>query len=200
MSGRIFALHAVGTPGLFALVLGGLGFFATLAATRLGARSSGPGGKSSGVSAAGILLQMLGFFSVGFGPVSATLPAAGLPAVAEGAAVALLMAGSVLLFGSAARTMGANWSLIARTRADHQLVTSGVFARLRHPIYTAMALFLIALAVALGHEAHLAAGAPLFAVGTWIRVREEEKLLRAQFGDAYDLYAERVKRFVPGLL
>jgi protein-S-isoprenylcysteine O-methyltransferase Ste14 len=200
MNASIFALQPVGTPGLVALMLGGLAFFASLAVTRLGAGASGPGGKRSPLSLAGILTQMLGFFAVGFGPVRATLPATGPVALAEGAAVAILMAGSVLLFASAARTMGANWSLIARTRADHQLVTNGVFARLRHPISTAMALFLVALAVALGHEAHLLVGAPLFAVGTWIRVREEEKLLRAQFGDAYDRYAASVKRFVPGLL
>jgi protein-S-isoprenylcysteine O-methyltransferase Ste14 len=200
MNGSMFGLQPVGTPGLVALILGGLGFFATLAVTRLGAGSSGSGGKKSARSVVGIFLQMLGFAATGFGPVRATLAATGAPALAEAAAVAALMAGSVLLFGSAARTMGANWSLIARTRADHQLVTSGVFAHLRHPIYTAMALSLIALAIALGHEAHLLVGAPLFAVGTWIRVREEEKLLRGQFGDAYDRYAASVKRFLPGLL
>ena len=200
MNASFFALQPVGTPGLIALTVGGLGFFASLAVTRLGSGASGPGGKRSRRSLAGILTQMLGFFAVGLGPVKATLPATGTAALAEGAAVAILMAGSVLLFASAARTMGANWSLIARTRADHELVTDGVFGRLRHPIYTAMALFLLALAVALGHEAHLLVGAPLFAAGTWIRVREEEKLLRAQFGDAYDSYAGRVKRFLPGVL
>jgi protein-S-isoprenylcysteine O-methyltransferase Ste14 len=33
-----------------------------------------------------------------------------------------------------------------------------------------------------------------------MRVRREERLLRAQFGTAYDAYAARVKRFVPGLI
>jgi protein-S-isoprenylcysteine O-methyltransferase Ste14 len=95
--------------------------------------------------------------------------------------------------------MGRNWSLVARTRTDHELVTSGVFARLRHPIYLAMGLFLLGLAISLGHERNLLLSLPLFALGTWIRVREEEKLLRAQFGGAYDSYAASVKRFVPGL-
>jgi protein-S-isoprenylcysteine O-methyltransferase Ste14 len=62
-----------------------------------------------------------------------------------------------------------------------------------------MTLFLLALAVGLGHEANLLVAAPVHALGTWIRVREEEKLLRAQFGTAYDDYAAGVKRFVPGL-
>ena len=42
-------------------------------------------------------------------------------------------------------------------------------------------------------------GVPLFALGTWIRVAEEERLLRRHFGEAYDAYAARVPRFVPGL-
>jgi len=200
MNMGLFTPQPVGTPGLAAIVLGGLAFFASLLATRIGAGAPGSGDKRSARSAAGIALQMLGFAITGFGPVRASLAATGLPALAEAAAVAGLLLLSVLMFRSAARTMGANWSLVARTRADHQLVTDGIFARLRHPIYSAMALFLLALAIALGHEANLLVAAPLFAAGTWIRVREEEKLLRAQFGEAYDRYAAAVKRFVPGLL
>jgi protein-S-isoprenylcysteine O-methyltransferase Ste14 len=40
----------------------------------------------------------------------------------------------------------------------------------------------------------------VFALGTWIRIREEERLLRAEFGAAYEDYAARVKRFVPGIV
>jgi protein-S-isoprenylcysteine O-methyltransferase Ste14 len=40
---------------------------------------------------------------------------------------------------------------------------------------------------------------PLYALGTWMRVAHEERLLRTQFGAAYDEYAARVKRFVPGV-
>src|SRR5205085_753646 len=107
---------------------------------------------------------------------------------------------SLGLFTAAARAMGANWSIVARMREGHELVTGGVFARLRHPIYTAMGAFLIAMAIAFGHEYGLIAGLPLFALGTAIRIREEERLLRGEFGAAYDDYARRVKRFVPGLI
>jgi protein-S-isoprenylcysteine O-methyltransferase Ste14 len=199
MRAFVFAVQPVGWPGLAALVVGGLCFFAALAKTRIGARGSGEPARSSPLSALGIALQMAGFFATGFGPMAITLAPAGAAALIEALAVAALFAASVLLFTAAAGAMGSNWSLIARTRADHQLVTEGVFARVRHPIYLAMTLFLLALAIALGHEANLLLGAPCFALGTWIRVREEEKLLRAQFGTAFDDYAARVKRFVPGL-
>src|SRR5436853_4305425 len=155
MNMGLFTPQPVGTPGLAAIVLGGLACCASLLATRIGAGAPGSGDKRSARSAAGIALQMLGFAITGFGPVRASLAATGLPALAEAAAVAGLLLLSVLMFRSAARTMGANWSLVARTRADHQLVTDGIFARLRHPIYSAMALFLLALAIALGHEANL---------------------------------------------
>jgi protein-S-isoprenylcysteine O-methyltransferase Ste14 len=195
----IFAAQPVASPGLAALAIGGLCFFAAVVKTRLGAGGSGAGAKSSPLSAIGIALQMAGFFATGFGPVKVALAPASAVGLAEAFAVAALLASAVLLFAAAAGSMGANWSLIARTRADHELVTKGVFARVRNPIYLAMALFLLALAIGLGHEANLLAGAPCFALGTWIRVREEEKLLRAQFGAGYDDYAARVKRFVPGV-
>jgi protein-S-isoprenylcysteine O-methyltransferase Ste14 len=194
----IAATQPVGLPGILALTLGGLAFFAVLLKARLGSRRSA-GERSSPLSALGILIQMAAFFVTGLGALRLVLAPSDPAALAAAAIVAALLAAAVLLFVKAAGTMGANWSLIARTRADHQLVTSGIFARVRHPIYLAMALFLLALAIALGHEANLLIGAPLYALGAWIRVREEEKLLQAQFGDAYDRYAARVKRFVPGL-
>jgi protein-S-isoprenylcysteine O-methyltransferase Ste14 len=95
--------------------------------------------------------------------------------------------------------MGRNWSVVARTRSDHELVTTGPFAWLRHPIYTALALLLIALSIAYGNAARLILALPIYALGTWLRIAEEERLLRDAFGAAYDAYAARVRRFVPGV-
>ena len=192
----------VGLPGLIAFMAGGLLFFASLAWTRVGmhrTEGSAPT-KRSGLSRWGILIQMLAFAAVGFGGILLALPATSPLALGEAAAVAALMLLAVGLFTSAARAMGANWSIVARMREGHELVTAGVFAHLRHPIYTAMGTFLIAMAIAFGHEFGLLVALPLFAVGTFIRVREEEKLLRGEFGAAYDVYAARVKRFLPGLI
>ena len=85
-------------------------------------------------------------------------------------------------------------------RAEPELVTSGPYALVRHPIYTAMFLMMIALAVGLGHVARLFIAVPLYALGTAIRVRVEERLLRSAFSPAYEEYAKRVKRFIPGVL
>jgi protein-S-isoprenylcysteine O-methyltransferase Ste14 len=193
--------HPVGWPGLIAIVAGGLLFFASLAWTRLGAgRAGGASTKSSSLSRWGIFIQMLAFFSAGLGAIVIALPWTSPEALLAGLAVAALMLLAVFLFTAAARAMGANWSIVARMREGHELVTGGVFARLRHPIYTAMGAFLVAMAIGFGHLLGLILAVPLFALGTWIRVREEEKLLRAEFGPAYDDYAARVKRFLPGII
>jgi protein-S-isoprenylcysteine O-methyltransferase Ste14 len=197
---HLFARHPVWPPQVIAMLAGALCFFALVIKVRLAAarREEATSGLAR-ASLFGIFLQMLGFASAGFGKVAIRVASPPPSAWAAGALVAALMAGAVLLFLGATRAMGRNWSLVARTRTDHELVTSGVFARLRHPIYLAMSLFLLSLAVGLGHERNLAVALPLFALGTWIRLREEEKLLRAQFGPAYERYAGSVKRFVPGL-
>ena len=190
----------VGWPGLVAMMGGGALFFVSLIRTRIGTGPGGPSAASSNLSKWGIFIQILGFFAAGIGGVLVRLPTASAKALLEGLIVAALMLLAVFLFTAAARSMGANWSVVARMREGHELVTGGVFARLRHPIYTAMAAFLLAMAIAFGHLANLFVALPLFAVGTGVRVREEERLLRAEFGAAYDDYAARVKRFVPGVI
>jgi protein-S-isoprenylcysteine O-methyltransferase Ste14 len=195
----VFQPQPVGLPGVIALTIGGLLFFAAVIRMRVGGGGA-PAKARAGRSRWGIAIQALAFFLTGIGRIVATLPPAGPRALVEGLAVAALMLLSVLLFVAASKAMGANWSVIARMREGHELVTGGIFSRLRHPIYTGMAAFLVAMAIAFGHTAHLIAAAPLFALGTWIRVREEEMLLRAEFGPAYEDYAARVKRFVPGVI
>lgn len=192
--------YPVGLPGLAVLALGFLAFVIAVLAARLrrGAADSGPQRRSRR-SIAGIAVQCLAFFLTSLGMAGAMLDPLSALALGEAAGIALLMAASVALFAWASRTMGRNWSIVARTRSDHELVTTGPFAYVRHPIYSAMALLLIALAIGFGAELRLIITLPLYALGTWLRIVEEEKLLRATFGDSYETYAARVKRFAPGL-
>ena len=113
------------------------------------------------------------------------------------AVVLALGVGGALLFDRSARVLGANWSLVARMRTDHQLVREGPFARMRHPIYFAMLLLLAALAIGLGHIWGLVLAIPFFLIGTSIRIAEEEKLLRAQFGEDHARYVREVPAFIP---
>lgn len=191
--------YPVGLPGLGALALGFLAFLlAVIVARARRGETDGATSRRSLRSMIGIAIQGVAFLLISFGSGNAMLDPLSPLALIEAAAIALLMAAAVWLFVWATRTMGRNWSIVARTRADHELVTTGPFAYVRHPIYSAMALILLALAIGLGNEWRLIVALPLYALGTWLRIAEEEKLLRAMFGPAYDAYAARVARFIPG--
>lgn len=166
----------------------------------IGKRGDETGATKAASSWLGIAIQGLGFLAVGIGPLVIRLATFAPVQVAQAQAVMALAVLALGLFLAATRAMGRNWSLTARTREDHELVTAGPFAAIRHPIYTGMFAFMLAMALAFGHWRGLVLGVPLFWIGTMIRVLREERLLRAQFGPAYDAYAARVKRFVPGLI
>lgn len=190
----------IGKPALAVLLVGLLLFVAALvfARFRVGRRKES-GAQTGGRARLGIALQALAFFAVAFGPQQLTLQTGSAAAWGQAVIVAVLIGACIGTFLSAAFAMGRNWSFVARTRRDHDLVTWGPFATIRHPIYTGLVAMLFALGVAFGHWRGLLVGFPLFALGTWIRVREEEKLLRSHFGEEYEAYAARVKRFVPKL-
>ena len=109
------------------------------------------------------------------------------------------LTGAIALFASSSHELGRNWSLVARTRSDHQLVRSGPYARVRHPIYLAMLLFLLALAVALGHWLQLIVAVPVFLAGTTIRTRTEDGLLEESFGEQFRAYRKSTPALIPKL-
>ena len=178
----------------------GLLVFAVLVALRRADGAGEAGAKRSGLSILGIFVQCLAFVAVGLGPPRFVLAAASREAVEQAAVTLVLVVFTCWLFWASKRALGRNWSVVARTRADHELVTSGPFAYVRHPIYGALFVWLIAMAVAFGHYWGLIPGIPLYWIGTVLRIREEERLLGARFGAAYEAYAQRVKRFVPGII
>ena len=172
-----------------------VGAIALVRAARV--RDEGKSAKKSRTSAVGILIQCIGFVSCAAGPVRLVLPWSAPLSLICTAVVALLGGGAVAIFIAATRAMGKNWSVVARTRSDHELVRTGPFAIVRHPIYFALLLYMLSLAVAFGHTAQLLLAVPLYCAGTFIRIREEEKLLRAQFGEDHARYVREVPAFVP---
>lgn len=148
----------------------------------------------------GIGLQAIAFAGASFGFVKPELPWWAPFSIVSTTLVLLLGGTAIALFVAAAWTMGKNWSLVARTRADHQLVRNGPFAMVRHPIYLALLLYLISIAAALGHWPQLLVAVPVYLAGTFIRIRDEERLLRAQFGEAHARYAREVPALIPLLI
>jgi protein-S-isoprenylcysteine O-methyltransferase Ste14 len=105
--------------------------------------------------------------------------------------------GSAMLGLLAVRELGKQWSLTARVLESHELVQSGPFAQVRHPIYSALLGLLFATGIALSTAWLTGLGAAIYLVGTYSRAIREERLLRAHFGAAYDDYARRVPRLFP---
>jgi len=178
-----------------AVLLCWLGFGLVIVRSRMAS-----GGKSAAKrdlsSIFGIALQGLGVALAWAGPLRFSRPVAQADWISA-IFPALIAFGSVILFALSTRAMGANWSLVARTREDHSLVQTGPFALMRNPIYVALFGMICALAIALGHAVNLVLAIPLYVIGTLMRVSIEERLLRETFGQAYDDYARRVKRFIP---
>ena len=107
--------------------------------------------------------------------------------------------GSVMFTMSAVRSLGKEWSLTARVIEGHKLATQGPYALVRHPIYTGMLGMLIATGLAFSRWPALVIAILVFMVGTLIRIRSEESLLRELFGKAFDEYSGRVAAIIPGV-
>ena len=118
---------------------------------------------------------------------------------AAGIAGIVLFAVAVWLFWRAHRDLGANWSPTLQIRERHELVTSGIYARIRHPMYAAIWLWALAQPLLLQNWI---AGPPVllaFAAMYAYRSQAEEAMMVDQFGDAYRAYAARVPRLLPRL-
>jgi protein-S-isoprenylcysteine O-methyltransferase Ste14 len=97
----------------------------------------------------------------------------------------------------AARRLGKQWSIAARVVEGHELITDGPYAFVRNPIYAGMFGLLVATAIVYSRWYVLLPAAPLFLLGTSIRVRIEERLLREFFGEQFEEYARRVPALFP---
>lgn len=136
------------------------------------------------------------------GPVTAL---AGLDSVVAPTHPALQYGGfGLTLVGIAATVltqvaMGTSWRIGVDDSELTELVTTGPFAHVRNPIFTAMAATGIGLALMVPNLVALAGAVLLLlALHLQVRVVEEPYLVRAH-GDAYLSYAARAGRFVPGL-
>ena len=112
--------------------------------------------------------------------------------------VALLALG-LWLFHRSHVDLGRHWSITLELREKHELVQSGLYRSVRHPMYTALLLYGVGQALVLPNwiagPSYLVAMVLLVAV----RVGPEERMMIEQFGDDYHAYARRTKRLIPGI-
>jgi len=112
-----------------------------------------------------------------------------------GAAAILCVCGLVFCFWARA-VLGGNWSGTVTLKENHELIVRGPYRLVRHPIYTGLLAMVIATVMQQGHIAGII-GLILVFVSFWIKLGEEEELMRKQFSDQYAAYEERVKRIIP---
>ena len=95
--------------------------------------------------------------------------------------------------------LGTNWSVTLEVREEHQLITDGVYRRVRHPMYAALLLYSVGQALVIPNW--VAGPSYLIPLGILftLRVRAEERMMLDQFGDEYTKYISRTKRLVPGV-
>ncbi|MFZ0633312.1 MAG: isoprenylcysteine carboxylmethyltransferase family protein [Acidobacteriaceae bacterium] len=105
-----------------------------------------------------------------------------------------------LLFAVWARAiLGANWSRSVTIKQDHELITAGPYAFVRHPIYTGILTGFLGSVIALGQLRGIVSFVLVF-LALWYKLRLEEDWMRSQFGDVYTTYVQRTAALVPWLL
>jgi protein-S-isoprenylcysteine O-methyltransferase Ste14 len=101
----------------------------------------------------------------------------------------------LVLAAFGARSLGPGASPFPRPKDDTHLVETGVYAIVRHPIYTGLTLFALGYSLIWTSMAALVATAALF-VELDLKSRREERWLQEKFG-SYGRYQARVRRLIP---
>jgi protein-S-isoprenylcysteine O-methyltransferase Ste14 len=95
-------------------------------------------------------------------------------------------------------SLGRNWSSQVSLQADHQLIRSGPYAYVRHPIYGGLLLAVIGTAVVIGQWRGLLA-ILIMAVGHVLKAKREEAVMIAAFGDQYEQHRRETGFLLPRL-
>lgn len=93
-------------------------------------------------------------------------------------------------------TLAGNWSSDVTFKQNHELIRTGPYRVVRHPIYTGLLVMCLGTAIHLGQLRGLLS-LLLFTLGFWIKLRQEERLLLRHFPDTYPGYQREVKALIP---
>jgi protein-S-isoprenylcysteine O-methyltransferase Ste14 len=94
--------------------------------------------------------------------------------------------------------LGTNWSDAVSHKQGHELVSSGPYARVRHPIYTGLLLAFFSVVIARGDLISVLGGT-IMTLAVLHKLRIEERFMAETFGDAYAEYRARVPALIPAL-
>src|SRR5215813_777491 len=141
------------------------------------------------VTNAALLLEIAWIRGLGrFLPVSVLIMSAGLAVEAMGLFLAIW----------ARHHLGRNWSGEITIKVDHELIRSGPYKLLRHPIYTGILMMYVGTAVVTGEWLAIL-GLFMVTLAYWRKIRLEESNLNLAFGADYDAYRREAWALVPGV-
>lgn len=121
------------------------------------------------------------------------------PTIAIGEMCAVIVAAGLVFTAWARFTLGGNWSGAIVFKEGHELVQSGPYRIVRHPIYTGLLTMLLGTFLDLAEPYGIAAFA-LVCLALWGKLVREERLMLSHFPDAYPEYRLRTKAIIPFVL
>ena len=111
--------------------------------------------------------------------------------------IALEVGGAALAIW-ARRTLGHNWSAEITIKEDHELIRTGPYSKVRHPIYSGLLAMYAGTAIVSG-QMHALLGL-LLGIAAYLRkTRMEEQNMVIAFGGKYQTYRDETSALVPGL-
>jgi protein-S-isoprenylcysteine O-methyltransferase Ste14 len=148
---------------------------------------------AAGPSRAGLLLEAAGFLCVWW------FRAPDAPRSSVFVLAAALISGALadFLMWNAITHLGRQFRIQAGLYEDHQLVRSGPYAVVRHPIYASLLWLILATGLLLSLWQWLVAGLALCVAGNEVRVRTEDRLLESRFGKEFLEYRKQVPAYLP---
>lgn len=108
----------------------------------------------------------------------------------------LLTAAGVAIAIWARWHLGSNWSGVVTLKEGHELIRTGPYRAIRHPIYTGILIALFGTMVTLGEVRGLIGLAVAWA-SFYIKARREESFLAQEFGPAFAEHQRRTGMFLP---
>lgn len=139
-----------------------------------------------------VVISIAAGYALSLAPGLNTLPRydGRVPAIVALAAAIGLIAAAVLQFRNA------NTQFMPTSTTNNALVSGGVFSFTRNPMYLGMVLICLAMALWFGRPPMLFAPLAMFAIINTAFIPFEEAKMRRQFGDAFDTYCNRVRRWI----
>ncbi len=144
----------------------------------------------------GLFLSNLPFLS-GFGTPISSLTILLVPhSIVINVVIIVFAVTGLIVALIARRTLAGNWSRAVAFKEDHELITTGLYHYVRHPIYTGVLLMILATALSVG-TLSAGIGFVIIVLGLWFKLRAEEELLTVHFPKEYLAYKDRTKALIP---